>query len=137
MRYFDDDAEYAQEQQEGHARIEEQKGGINMEIKYGGKIYRVHGVRALPGGASGYIVEDQPGHYDCIMNPEEVLGGGYGVNQNGSPYPTKGATFDYPHWKPSEDQIKALESLPGLLRNFKLDTSAQMLEVLCEQLKSL
>jgi len=80
-----------------------------MEIKYGGRIYQVHGMRALPGGASGYIIEDEPGHYDCIMNPEEVLGGGYGVKQNGSPYPTKEATFDEPHWKPSEEQIGALE----------------------------
>ena len=80
-----------------------------MEIKYGGKIYQVHGMRALPGGAAGYIIEDEPGHYDCIMNPEEVLGGGYGVKQNGSPYPTKEATFDEPRWKPSEEQISALE----------------------------
>lgn len=42
-----------------------------------------------------------------------------------------------PHWKPSGEQIKMLESLPGLLRDFKLDTSAQMLEVLREQLKKL
>lgn len=42
-----------------------------------------------------------------------------------------------PHWKPSEEQMKTLKSLPGLLRNFKLDTSAQMLEVLYEQLKLL
>ena len=80
-----------------------------MEIKYGGKIYQVHGVRSLPGGATGYIIEDEPGHYDCIMNPEEVLGGGYGVKQNGSPYPTKEVTFDYPHWKPTEEQMEALK----------------------------
>lgn len=80
-----------------------------MEIKYGGKIYQVHGVRALPGGATSYIIEDEPGHYDCIMNPEEVFGGGYGVKQNGSPYPTKEATFDQPHWKPSKDEITAIE----------------------------
>ena len=84
-----------------------------MEIKYGGRIYQVHGMRALPGGASGYIIEDEPGHYDCIMNPEEVLGGGYGVKQNGSPYPTKDATFDYPHWKPSEEQMRVfLKAVP-------------------------
>lgn len=40
-----------------------------------------------------------------------------------------------PHWKPSEEQRKMLESLPDLLREFKLDISAQMLEVLREQLK--
>ena len=45
--------------------------------------------------------------------------------------------LDEPHWKPSEEQMKTLKSLPGLLRDFKLDTSAQMLEVLYEQLKSL
>lgn len=40
-------------------------------------------------------------------------------------------------WKPSEEQMKQLKCLPGLLRNFKLDTSAQMLGVLYEQLKKL
>ena len=82
-----------------------------MEIKYSGKIYKVHGVRTLPGGAIGYIIKDEPGHYDCIINPEEVLGdGGYGVKQNGSPYPTKEATFDHARWKPSKEQMKALDS---------------------------
>lgn len=42
-----------------------------------------------------------------------------------------------PHWKPSEEQMKTLKCLPGVLRDFKLDTSAQMLEVLYEQLKKL
>ena len=81
-----------------------------MEIKYGGKIYQVHGVRPLPGGATGYIIEDEPGHYDCIINPE-VFGGGYGFKQNGSPYPTKEATFDCPHWKPSGAQMAHLIKL--------------------------
>jgi len=42
-----------------------------------------------------------------------------------------------PHWKPSEGQMETLKSLPELLRNFKLDTSAQVIEVLYEQLKRL
>ena len=67
-----------------------------MEIKFAGKIYRVHGVRALPGGLEGYIIEDEPGHYDCITNPDEVLGGGYGIKSSGSPYPTGTSMFDKP-----------------------------------------
>lgn len=99
-----------------------------MEIKYAGKIYQVHGVRTLPGGTTGYIIEDGPGHYDCIINPEEVLGGGYGVKQNGAPYPTKESTFDSPRWKPSEEQLQAVfyasernDKLGSVLRNLYND----------------
>ena len=64
-----------------------------MEIMYAGKVYKVHGIREFPGGRNGYIIEDEPGHYDCILNPDEVLGGGYGINGCGSPYPTKDIAF--------------------------------------------
>ena len=53
----------------------------------------------------------------------------------------KHASYEIPkksdNWKPSEEQIETLKCLPGLLRNFKLDSSARMLEVLYEQLKKL
>lgn len=65
-----------------------------IEIKYAGKIYKVYGTKELPGGVVGYIIEDEPGHYDCIIHPDEVLGGGYGIKSNGSPYPTKEITSD-------------------------------------------
>ena len=76
-----------------------------MKIKFAGNIYKVHSKKDMPGGVIGYIIEDEPGHYDCITNPEEVLGGGYGVKETGSPYPTKNAKFKQPHWKPSEEQM--------------------------------
>ena len=79
-----------------------------IEIKYAGKIYKVYGTKELPGGVVGYIIEDEPGHYDCIIHPDEMLGGGYGIKSNGSPYPTKEANFGQPHWKPSDRQIGAL-----------------------------
>lgn len=82
-----------------------------IEIKYAGKLYKVFGTKELPGGVVGYIIEDEPGHYDCIIHPDEVLGGGYGIKSNGSPYPTKEANFGQPHWKPSEDQIQALYNI--------------------------
>ena len=44
-----------------------------MKIKYRGKIYQVHSVRAIPGGIPGYIIEDELGGYVCITNPEEVI----------------------------------------------------------------
>ena len=87
-----------------------------MEIKFGGKIYQVHSTRTLPGGVTGYIIEDEPGHYDCITNPEVVSGGGYGVKQNGSPYPAKEATFDEPHWKPSEEDEVMIKVLDSIIR---------------------
>ena len=80
-----------------------------IEIKFAGKIYKVYGTKELPGGVVGYIIEDEPGHYDCIIHPDEVLGGGYGIKSNGSPYPTKEANFGQPHWKPSEEQMEWLE----------------------------
>ena len=43
-----------------------------MKIKFRGKIYQVHSVRATPGGVPGYIIEDELGGYVCITNPEEV-----------------------------------------------------------------
>lgn len=79
-----------------------------IEIKFAGKIYKVYGTKELPGDVVGYIIEDEPGHYDCIINPDEVLGGGYGIKSNGSPYPTKETNFGQPHWKPSEK----LKNLP-------------------------
>lgn len=41
------------------------------------------------------------------------------------------------NWKPSEEQMRCLESLPELLRNFKLDTTAQMIEEIHDKLKKL
>lgn len=108
-----------------------------MEIKFGGKIYQVHGVRTLPGGITGYIIEDEPGHYDCIFKPEEVLGGGYGVKQNGSPYPTKDATFDCLHWKPTKEQMRGLVSIITALRKDNSDDVADFLESLYHNLEKL
>ncbi len=84
------------------------KKAMPMEIRFAGEIYKVHGKKDMPGGAIGYIIEDEPGHYDCITNPDEVLGGGYGIKSNGSPYPLKETNFDQPHWKPSAEQMEAL-----------------------------
>lgn len=63
-----------------------------MKIKFAGKIYKVYGTKELPGGILGYIIEDEHGLYDCIIHPDEVLGG-YGIKSNGSPYPTKDIAF--------------------------------------------
>ena len=73
-----------------------------MEIKFAWKIYKVYETKELPGGVVGYIIEDELGHYDCIIHPDEVLGGGYDIKSNGSPFPTKEANFGQSHWKPSE-----------------------------------
>lgn len=89
-------------------RPQPKQEGEPMEIKFAGKIYKVYGTKELPGGGVGYIIEDEPGHYDCIIHPEEVLGGGYGIKSHGSPYPTKGTNFSQPHWKPSEEQLSIL-----------------------------
>lgn len=75
-----------------------------MEIKYAEKIYKVYGTKELPGGIVGYIIEDEPGHYDCIIHPDEVLGGGYGIKSCGTPYPTKDITFDKQPTEWSEEE---------------------------------
>lgn len=91
-----------------------------IEIKYAGKIYKVYGTKELPGGVVGYIIEDEPGHYDCIIHPDEVLGGEYGIKSNGSPYPTKEANFGQPSWKPSEIQMKAMEEVRTIFHHHHL-----------------
>lgn len=64
-----------------------------MEIKYAGKIYKVYGTKEFPGGVVGYKIKDEPGQFDYIINPDEVLGGGYDIKSNGSFYPAKEANL--------------------------------------------
>ena len=89
-------------------RPQPKQEGEPMEIKFAGKIYRVLGTKEMPGGSIGYVIEDEPWHFDCITNPDEILGGGYGIKSHGSPYPTKGTNFSQPLWKPSKEQMDAL-----------------------------
>ena len=103
-----------------------------MEIKFANKIYRVYGTKELPGGVIGYIIEDEPGHYDCITNPEEILGGCYGIKENGKPYPTKSVAFSQSHWKPSEQEKGAIRTAIHVLteeRNFP-KAAAQLQNIL-------
>ena len=89
-----------------------------IEIKYAGKIYKVYGTKELPGGIVGYIIEDEPGHYDCIIHPDEVLGGGYGVKSNGSPYPTKDITFDEKPTEWSEEDNEKIGRLRSIVNEY-------------------
>ena len=61
-----------------------------FKVKKDGKEYNVRGIF----GDVTVEIEDKPGHYiyadldDC-----EIIKGGYGIKESGSPYPTKSATF--------------------------------------------
>lgn len=90
-----------------------------MEIRYAGKVYKVHGIKEFPGGIQGYIIEDELGRYDCIINPDEVLGG-YGIKSNGSPYPTKDTTFSEKSAEWSEEEQQTI--------SFAVDWLTKMLE---------
>lgn len=53
-----------------------------IKIKFGGKFYQVLTKKELPGGVVGYIIEDETGHYDTIINPEEIFYSGYTTVNN-------------------------------------------------------
>ena len=95
----------------------------------------MYGTKELPGGVVGYIIEDEPGHYDCIIHPDEVLGGGYGIKSNGSPYPTKEANFGQPHWKPSEYTLSLVKKVANGEMLTRMEQMA--METLCNDLQKL
>ena len=42
-------------------------------IRFAGGVYPVHATKELPGRIVAYEIEDTPGHFDLITNPEEVM----------------------------------------------------------------
>lgn len=65
-----------------------------FKVKYAGNWYNVFDIKESA-GVQFYGIEDEPNHIDYILpdNCEIVRVHGYGVKENGSPYPTKSAIF--------------------------------------------
>src|SRR5574344_1735020 len=75
----------------------EQKSVDNVEpkfkVKYAGCEYNVLELRDI-NGIIYYGIEDEPNHFDYVKADNcEIISGGYGIKENGSPYPTKPAVF--------------------------------------------
>lgn len=61
-----------------------------FKVKYEGKEYNVKGIE----NGSVYEVEDEANNIVYLDSEYcEIIRGGYGIKENGSPYPTKSATF--------------------------------------------
>jgi len=108
-----------------------------MKIKYAGKIYKVYGTMEFPCGVIGYKIKDEPGQFDYIINPDEVLGGGYDIKSKETPYPAKEANLDQPHWKPSEEQMIALKKGIGYLAEYGRSDDDLVLNTLYDDLNKL
>lgn len=74
----------------------EQKPNNNTEPKFKVKIadreYNVIEIK-VSAGVTFYGIEDEPNHIDYILANDCEIINEYGIKENGSPYPTKSATF--------------------------------------------
>lgn len=64
-----------------------------FKVKYAGCEYNVLEVKDIV-GVTYYGIEDEPNHIDYVKADNcKIISGGYGIKENGSPYPTKPAVF--------------------------------------------
>lgn len=64
-----------------------------FKVKYAGCEYNVLEVKDIV-GVTYYGIEDEPNHIDYVKADNcKIISGGYGIKENGSPYPTKTAVF--------------------------------------------
>ena len=76
-----------------------------FKVKYAGSEYDVIEIKEFPGGIIYYGIEDEPNHIDYVLPENCEIISGYGVNEKGSPYPTKPAIFSgqNPAWSEEDD----------------------------------
>jgi len=76
-----------------------------FKVKYAGSEYNVFETKDIA-GVTFYGIEDEPNHIDYVKADNcEIISGGYGIKENGSPYPTKPAVFSEqnPTWSEEDE----------------------------------
>ena len=63
-----------------------------FKVKYAGSEYNVFEIKDIA-GVTFYGIEDEPDHIDYVKAEDCDIISGYGIKENGSPYPTKPAVF--------------------------------------------
>ena len=77
-----------------------------FKVKYAGSEYNILDVKDIAGVAF-YGIDDAPNHIDYVKAENCEIISGYGIKENGSPYPTKPAVFSEqkPAWSEEDERI--------------------------------
>ena len=86
-------------------------------IVFAGKTYEVRKTMRLPGGIVSYMIEDEPGHFDWINNPDRVLScNGYRIKESGAEFPSGALSFRVEPIMLSREQKTILSDIIGQLK---------------------
>ena len=105
-----------------------------FKVKYAGSEYNVLEVKDIA-GVTYYGIEDEPNHIDYVKADNcEIISDGYGIKENGSPYPTKPAVFSEQKtaWSEEDEEI-----LITIFSYFKVDLECTDEDDIVKWLKSL
>ena len=81
-------------------------------IVFAGKSYEVLKTIRLPGGIVSYMIEDEPGHFDWINNPDRVVScNGYGIKERGAEFPSGSVSFRIEPIRLSREQKTILSDI--------------------------
>lgn len=98
-----------------------------FKVKYADSEYNVFETKDIA-GVTFYGIEDEPNHIDYVKaeNCERV--GGYSIKENGSPYPTKPATFsgyNFSDELEKQGEQKPTKNIMNVWKEMRLEVYAQ------------
>ena len=103
-------------------------------IVFAGKSYEVLKTIRLPGGIVSYMIEDEPGHFDWINNPDRVVScNGYRIKERGAEFPSGSVSFRVEPIRLSREQKTILSDI---IEKFNGKRRAAMIELYNELKKA-